>query len=268
MTIETTDTDQNEPTWSEDPYSVDEGVGWRAHIGMVIYSNDQTLPHEGRVMLNFPGVALFESRIHAYRGTNQPLTAEGLSNTSGIEGAARLINTMRPSDVVAIGCTSAAMVIGNDELHRLVRRIHPNAQVTDPFTGIKAALTATEAKRVGFISPYPRDVAERMTNGFQEAGFEIPVATTFKNPTGFVSDDAPFITPDSMAAATRRLINETELDTVVIACTQMRAAEMIEALEEETGKTIISSNQALCWHALRLAGCDDKIDGWGRLFRS
>ncbi|WP_429464337.1 hypothetical protein [Paraburkholderia sp. JPY465] len=58
-----------------------------------------------------------------------------------------------------------------------------------------------------------------------------------------------------------------DADTIVVACTQMRAAHVIDALERETGKRIISSNQALCWHALRLAECDDDVPGWGQLFR-
>ena len=78
---------------------------------------------------------------------------------------------------------------------------------------------------------------------------------------------APFVSPQSIARAVRQLVEGAEIDTVVIARTQMRAAAIIEQLEQETGKTIISSNQAMCWHALRLAGCAVTVSRWGRLFR-
>ena len=51
------------------------------------------------------------------------------------------------------------------------------------------------------------------------------------------------------------------------AAKRLRAATTIAGLEQETGVRIISSNQALCWHALRLAGCDDVLPQWGELFR-
>ena len=53
-----------------------------------------------------------------------------------------------------------------------------------------------------------------------------------------------------------------------MACTQMRPAHLIEELEGSIGKPVITSNQALCWHALRLAGYREPVEGWGQLFRA
>ena len=43
--------------------------------------------------------------------------------------------------------------------------------------------------------------------------------------------------------------------------------DALEAIEQKTGKPAISSNQAMLWHCLRMAGIADKVDGYGRLFR-
>jgi len=80
--------------------------------------------------------------------------------------------------------------------------------------------------------------------------------------------DSPFIDAGSIRKGIRTILQQADVDTVIVACTQMHAAGCIADIEAETGKTILSSNQALCWHALRLAGCNDAIEGWGRLFRS
>ena len=37
--------------------------------------------------------------------------------------------------------------------------------------------------------------------------------------------------------------------------------------EQEFGKPVVCSNQAMIWDCLRLAGIDDRIPGYGRLFR-
>ncbi len=46
---------------------------------------------------------------------------------------------------------------------------------------------------------------------------------------------------------------------------QLRTAGIIEEAEQALGIPVISSNQALAWHMLRLAGIDELITGQGRL---
>jgi maleate isomerase len=41
---------------------------------------------------------------------------------------------------------------------------------------------------------------------------------------------------------------------------------MIETLERDLGKPVISSNQAMMWHALRSAGIREAVPGFGKLF--
>lgn len=254
--------------WANIGYDVDNGIGTRAHIGMLVFDSDQTLSHEARAMLTLPGVALYESRIPS-TSRGKSLSIDILKDTfNEVEGALQHVNTRRPSDVVALGCTSAAMVIGHHELERRVRNIHPKARVTDPFKGILSALRALGSARVGFLSPYPRGVAEGMVDGIENAGIAVPTVGSFHSDGRFIRDDAPFISPASIMRAVHQLISAANVDTIVISCTQMRAAAVISDLENQTGKAIVSSNQALCWHALRLAGCEDVVPSWGRLFQA
>ena len=46
------------------PFTTDAGIGPRARIGLVVLASDQTIEHEYRLMLNLPGVAVYESRIY------------------------------------------------------------------------------------------------------------------------------------------------------------------------------------------------------------
>lgn len=249
-------------------YELDAGIGYKTHIGMVVLDCDQTLSYEARAMLTLPGVGLYESRIASGDRGKQPLTTDHLREVfNGLDPAIAQINSRRPSDVVALGCTSAAMVIGPKELERRVRSVHPNAAVTDPFKGILAALKTLGSSQVGYISPYPDDVAGKMIAQIEDAGYRVPIEATFHSGS-FVKEDAPYVSPASMASAVGRLIETADVDTVIISCTQMRAASVIDELERQTGKTIVTSNQALCWHALRLAGYTDSVSDWGRLFKS
>lgn len=253
--------------WSKASYEVDGGIGTRAHIGMIVMDNDQTLSYEARAMLTLPGVALYESRISTPGNSAASLSVDLLKDVfSGLDEALAQINARRTSDVVALGCTSAAMIIGPQELQRRVQAIHPKAHVIDPFSGIVGALRTVNAKRIGYVSPYPRDVAEKMISAIEANGFSIPAASEFYKDGGVVRFDSPFISAESIRSSVRNLAAKDEVDTIIVSCTQMRAAAVIEPLEAETGKNIITSNQALCWQALRLAGYDDSVKGWGKLF--
>jgi maleate isomerase len=42
---------------------------------------------------------------------------------------------------------------------------------------------------------------------------------------------------------------------------------VIEQLEQDLGKPVITSNQATAWQLMRLLGIDDPIEGYGELLR-
>jgi maleate isomerase len=46
----------------------------------------------------------------------------------------------------------------------------------------------------------------------------------------------------------------------------LRLAEHVAAIEAEVGIPVTSSDHALAWHCLRLAGVHDTVEGAGRLF--
>ena len=70
----------------------------------------------------------------------------------------------------------------------------------------------------------------------------------------------------SLLAAVERLAQYPDVDAVFVSCTSLRIAELIPELEERIGKPVISSNFAMAWHALRLAGVEDREPHRGKLF--
>lgn len=71
----------------------------------------------------------------------------------------------------------------------------------------------------------------------------------------------------SVQAAALEIGRHREVDGVFVACTSLRVAALVEDLEAELGKPVTSSNHAMAWHALRLAGVKEPLPGRGRLFR-
>ena len=57
---------------------------------------------------------------------------------------------------------------------------------------------------------------------------------------------------------------EAEIDGLFISCTALNVSPVLSRLEELVGRPVITSNQAMAWHALRLAGIEDELANVGR----
>ena len=244
------------------PFDTDQGVGSRAALGLLVLETDQTIEDEFRAIWPSAGVALYGARLH-----NSPhITPETLKEMEGlIVPATELLPPMVDLSVVAFACTSGAMVIGEPRVAELIHSARPKAAVTDPVTAAIAALRSSGVKRVGLLTPYTADINARLRGALIERGLDIPVMGSFNE-----ADDAVVarITPQAILDAVVRLGESAACDGVFVSCTSLRVARIVEAAEARIGKPVTSSNHALAWHMLRLAGIDDDIPGFGRLYRS
>ncbi len=59
-----------------------------------------------------------------------------------------------------------------------------------------------------------------------------------------------------------------DADGVLIAGTGFRCVGIIEALERDLGRPVVTANQGSLWHCLRRAGVRAEVAGYGRLLRN
>ena len=62
--------------------------------------------------------------------------------------------------------------------------------------------------------------------------------------------------------------DEQSSQAAFLSCTAIRAVEAITPIEAEIDKPVVTSNQAMVWHALRKLGIDDRPAGYGRLMEA
>jgi maleate isomerase len=241
-------------------YELDDGVYARAAIGLIVLASDQTVEHEFRQIFTMPGVALYESRI--YNDTNiTPDTLKAME--AGLTEAADLIVPGIPLDVVAYGCTSGAMVIGDETVAARIHEARPGVACTSPMKGALAALAALGANRVALLTPYLDEINQTMRNFIEDKGVSVPVMGSFNEPD---DNKVGRISPASIRKAALELGRSESVDAVFVSCTALRVVEIVADLEAELGKPVTSSNHAMAWHCLRLAGIDDPQPHLGRLF--
>ncbi|MGH1414884.1 MAG: maleate cis-trans isomerase family protein [Pelagimonas sp.] len=243
-------------------FDTDKGIGTRATLGAIVLATDETLEPEFARMMAGEGLALYHSRIPMVPSIQPETLAE---MEADLPASARLLPSSLQFDVIGYGCTSASTVIGSDRVAAAIQSVFPTAQVTDPMAAIIAACQSLGAKRLGFITPYIPSVSDRLRNKLSDAGFDITGLGSFEE-----GDDRVVarITPASISAAALHIAAQSPCDAIVISCTNLRCLSVIPAIEHQLGLPVISSNQALAWHMLRLAGVDEVQPQFGRLFET
>ena len=235
-------------------------IGARARIGLVVLASDYTIEHEFRTLIDQPGVDVFHARImNSPEISPQSLAAMEPAIT---ETATRILPDDHV-DVLAYACTSASVVLGSDNVSTHPNKAKPDAKTTDPVRAAFAALQTLGARRIALLTPYQSSV-NRMVHGcFNDAGFDVPIFGSFNEPMDPVVAQ---ISDESIANAVRRLTRDHDVDAVFVSCTTVRMAGLIPALEDDIGVPVTSSNHALAWHCLRLAGIEQPVYGRGRLY--
>jgi maleate isomerase len=243
------------------PCRLDEGIARRAAIGLLVLASDQTMEHEFRKLITQDGVVLYESRLW----NDVDITPATLrAQCERIAPATELILPGCKLDVVAFGCTSASMELGEEAIFREIHKVRPEVKCTTPVTAAFAAFKAFGARRIGVLTPYSAEVNEGVRAYMnQNGGVHVAAFGTFNKRSDL---EYARISPDSIADGVRRIARSTSLDTVFVSCTSLRLTEIVAELEADIGVPVTSSDHALAWHCLRLGGVKDTVPGVGRLF--
>ncbi len=239
---------------------LDGGIASRAAIGLVVLATDQTMEHEFRALIRVPGVAFYESRVFSDNDIT-PDTLRAIGPRIG--PSADLILPSIPLDVVAFGCTSATMTLGEEAVFTEIRKVRPQVACTTPVTAALAAFKALGVSSIGLLTPYAPRINAGFVDYFRGRGLDVAAVATFDR-----QDDreAARISVASIETAAERMAAVPGVEAIFVSCTSLRVAEAVERIEARIGLPVTSSNHAMAWHCLRLAGVDDALPA-GRLYR-
>lgn len=242
-------------------FTTDEGLGSRARIGLIVLQTDQTIEREFASLLNGDGVALYHARIP----NAMDVTPDTLRRMEAeLPRAAGLLPPSFGFDAIGYACTSGATMIGENRVDQIIRQVHRQAKTSNPITACKAALRALGLDRIALVTPYAAEVTLEMRENLLAAGFRTNAVASFNQSDDFT---VARIASTSILNAVLRVGTRDDCDAVFVSCTSLRALDIIARAEDELGKPVISSNQALAWHLMRLAGLADTPQSFGQLFR-
>lgn len=239
-------------------YALDRGAGDGLRLGLILLSTDETLEYEARQMLAGRVANLLHTRIPAHAH----VTPETLRR---MESAMTATAGLLPSglNAIAYACTSGATVIGSATVARLVQSAHPDVLVTDPLQAVTAALRRLGAARIALVTPYVPSISIPMRAALAQQGIETVSEISFGQQDDWT---VARIAESSTLAAILEAGRAEGAEAVFASCTNLRSLGIIDRAEAELGIPVVSSNLAVIWHLLVLAGAGAQGWGPGRLF--
>jgi maleate isomerase len=254
--------------------------GWRARIGLFIVGNEAVPEAEWWAMAPL-GVS-----VHAARVTARTPWAQWRADRQGVEPEEDLMRgcrqfaAMRLSAVV-VAHSSSSLLGGKGwdqaTVTSLSAVLGDGVRVTTNGLDTQAALRASGVKRPFLVLPpwFNDDTVAAGVRYYGDHSFEpvgplrydpgrkwrdLPPGELTRQGLGFEQEVEPLFAQIKAACP-------AEADGVLITGTGFRCVAILEALEQDLKRPVISANQASLWHCLRSAGVQARIAGYGKLFQ-
>jgi len=229
----------------------------RRKLGILVPSSNVTMEYELPMMAP-PGISFHFARIPQTEDTEEQLEAM----VNYVPEKSKLLAHARV-DAIAFGCTSGSFIKGISYDKNVVEAIKASTGIlaTTTSTAVVNALKAMGLKKLSVGAPYSDSIMQKLRNFLQQNGFEIVKIKGLNMICG--EGDLPLDATYNLV----REVDHPDADGIFISCTDFKTVELLEILENDFGKKVITSNQATMWKLLRLAGMKTSICGFGSLLR-
>ncbi|HIE26618.1 TPA: maleate cis-trans isomerase [Candidatus Poribacteria bacterium] len=234
--------------------------GWKGKIGLLVPSVNTVVEPETNRMAP-EGINIYATRMR-----NATVDVENTRDMlSHLNRAADELASAK-MDVIAFACTAGSFfegTSGEQELKTTIERIASAPAVTTSGAVVKA-LRLLHLNKIVVATPYPDDMNNLERKFLVANGFD---ALDIKG-LGIVDAwSIGAVTPEETYDFARKVFS-ADADGMFISCTNLRTIEVIERLEKETGKPVVTSNQATFWACLRAIRYTETIQGYGKLFEN
>jgi len=167
-------------------------------------------------------------------------------------------------DVIVLAATAPSSRKGLGYDRELIQRITAASgkPATTASTAAVEALRVLGAKRIVIGAPWGEAVNQTTASFMEANGFQVLAHQGL----GHVRNLDVGLLDEQTAYDMGRRIDRPDADAVMLACGNWSTFGILDRLEREIGKPVLSTNQVSLWHVLKILGADP-LPGLGRLLR-
>jgi maleate isomerase len=207
-----------------------------------------------------PGITLHTTRLQL-----RNIEAEStLRIVEQLEDASRKLADA-DVDIILLAATapSSRKGIGYDQ--ELIKRISSASgkPATTASTALLEAMRVLGIKKIVLGASWSDAVNQTTANFIEGNGFRVLAHAAL----GIVRNLDVGLLDAQTAYDMGRKIDRPDADAVMLACGNWKTFEIIEKLERDLGKPVLSTNQVSLWHALKMLGAES-LPGYGVLLRT
>ncbi|HSR11890.1 MAG TPA: maleate cis-trans isomerase [Thermodesulfobacteriota bacterium] len=226
-------------------------------LGVIVPSNNVVLEPDLYRMAP-PGISVHFARIWSGRDTPEEMAAM-------IDLLPRCCEDLASAgmDVYGFGCTGGSLMGGLGYDREIIRIMEEKTSrpATSTSTAVLEAFREFGVTRVGVVTPYEDWLNEKLKLFLKDNGIDVLALKPLPMRAG---EPMNTIAPEIVCEYSREA-DRPEAQAIFISCTDLRASEVLGAIERDLGKPAIGSNQATLWAMLRLAKVKGPIKGFGML---
>ena len=238
--------------------------GQRGRIGLIVPSSNTVCEPEMATLCP-KGVVTYSTRI-----IFEPTISGLKAMKDRVERASLELSSEGICDIISFCCTVGSMVGGPNYDQEIIRLIEDKAGIPaiTTTTAVKASLDALGVNRVAMATPYTIEIDELEKRLVESMGYKVTNIMGYHEhipPENFTNEMIGRLFPEEAYNLGVKVTGPRN-EAIFISCTNFRAIEIIQRLEDTTEKPVISSNQVTMWHAIRTLGIKDHLTRYGCLF--
>jgi len=167
--------------------------------------------------------------------------------------------------VAAFCCTAGSFMKGLDYDRTIAEIIEKKAKTkaVTASTAVREALKSLASRKIAVATPYPEHVNREEKKFLEGHGFRV---VAMKGLGLTRNSEVAAIDPEAVYEFAKG-VNTPDADAIFISCTNLRTIDVIEKLEREVGKPVVTSNQATFWATLRKIQYPHTINEYGALLK-
>ena len=237
-------------------------MGWRARIGFLVPPGNPTVEPE-MTELAPAGVSVHFSRMSAsgLAGTHSGQEERNRSQIASLDEATRLLSMTSPR-VIVLAHTATSYTLGREAEAALIQRQEAasGTRFVTAFGSVLEALARLNVRRIAYATPYDAVLTEQGRAHLALHGLDVVGVARLEGVRSIYEETT------ARAYGVGRQADRPEAEAVFLSGTGMPTLGMLQVLEDDLGKPVISAASAMMWNALRVAGVSNKRSGYGRLF--